>query len=139
MAAMNKHDDRDSQANLVRRLCEAERGSAELSAEVWAALTGAPWRVSTMAPHAMRPIVHGPWVDSEGRHWSGNTAFCLTTDLSAAWEEAERRGLHDINVMRAGRSRYVAEVGDYDIARGADARTPALALCAAILAACSED
>ena len=129
-----------SNNDLIRRLCEASEGSADLSAEVWTALTGAPWRVSSMAPHTRRPIVHSPWVDSEGRHWSGNTATCVTTDISATWEAAESRGYrvhfmtHDLPDGR----RYKAVVRQPYPPRNEgqeSARTPALAICAALLAA----
>ncbi len=50
-------------AALIARLCEASEGSAELSREVREALGGT---------------------------WSANEP-CLTTDLSAAWEEARKK------------------------------------------------
>ena len=69
---MNQHE------SLIRRLCEASEGSAELSAEVWTALTG---------------VEH--YVSKHGNVMRGNTGTermtVLTTNLSAAWEEARKK------------------------------------------------
>ena len=67
-----------SHAALIRRLCEASEGSAELSAEVWTALTGIEHVADTLRVvwRLQRPDSRKP---------------CLTTSLSAAWEEAKAR------------------------------------------------
>ena len=72
-----KHD------HLIRRLCEASEGSAELSAEVWIALAEAKMTDEDRRnPNFMRRLREG--IDLL-------MAPCLTTDLSAAWEEAKAR------------------------------------------------
>jgi hypothetical protein len=95
--------------DLIRRLCEASEGSAELSAEVREALGGT---------------------------WSANEP-CLTTDLWAAWEEAERRR-HGVEVSwwvdPPGYRCVLTYQKNMENNVGV-ARTPALALCAALLAA----
>lgn len=96
--------------SLVPRLCEASEGSADLSREVREALGG---------------------------RWSANEP-CITTSLSAAWEEAERRGLRPSVMARADGCKppYFADVIGASGKQWADfGNTPALALCAALLAA----
>jgi hypothetical protein len=108
---MTKHDD------LIHCLCEASEGSAELSAEVWTALTKGDPKPNNLHAEIMRAV--------------------LTTSLSAAWEEAERRwfflclegptspnGRYDVSITTG--------LKDQHFGNGA---TPALALCAALLAA----
>lgn len=93
-------------AALIARLCEASEGSAELSREVCEALGGT---------------------------WSANEP-CLTTDLSAAWEEAERLGhsvLCTTHWHGEGRRSYTVLLG-LGKATGQD---KSCTLCAAILAA----
>ena len=99
-----KHDD------LIRRLCEASKGSAELSREVREALGG---------------------------NWSANEP-CITTDLSAAWEEAERSGYRiDIQTTALDPTEY--SVFLYQAGKnGAVSATGAClscVICAALLAA----
>lgn len=75
-----KHDD------LIRRLCE---GSAELSAEVWTALTGKPHEARR---HLAIGSVYVAECESpqDGVLWD-DWKDCLTTSLSAAWEEARKK------------------------------------------------
>ena len=69
--------------DLIRRLCEASEGSAELSAEVWVALAEAKMTDEDRRnPNFMRRLREG--IDLL-------MAPCLTTSLSAAWEEAKAR------------------------------------------------
>ena len=72
---MTKHE------SLIRRLCEASEGSAELSAEVWTALQGAQ----------QSPVGSGPLMMQEDGSFR-RVLPCLTTSLSAAWAEAKRKG-----------------------------------------------
>jgi hypothetical protein len=99
-------------AALIARLCEASEGSADLSRQFWVAMG------------AVMPAI----------------SPCVTTSLSAAWDEAEMRGYrvhfmtHDLPDGR----RYKAVVRQPYPPRNEgqeSARTPALALCAALLAA----
>jgi hypothetical protein len=120
-----KHD------NLIRRLCEASEGSAELSVAVCRALTDdSSYEVGGRdGPECGRLVTN----DAGHRWWT--PAPCLTTSISAAWEEAERRGYNEI-ALTLCRGRYYSDVGNDDIARvSGECRTPALALCAALLAA----
>ena len=104
---MNQHE------TLIRRLCEASEGSAELSREVREALGGT---------------------------WSANEP-CLTTDLSAAWAEAERRGYRPQVSRRPEAAswhygcRFLIDKKFDEEARLHVGHTPALALVAALLAA----
>jgi hypothetical protein len=73
--------------DLIRRLCEASEGSAELSAEVWTALTGIEHRLWKHRDGRVAIIYNDPQLcDRLVRRYE-----CLTTDLSAAWEEARRK------------------------------------------------
>jgi hypothetical protein len=73
-----KHDD------LIRRLCEASEGSAELSAEVWTALTGEDHRVARLTTSS--DTIYR-YIEDEPFGW----VPCITTSLSAAWEEARKK------------------------------------------------
>jgi hypothetical protein len=127
-----KHDD------LIRRLCEASEGSAALSAEVWTALTG----VKHKADLWFAEPETGYFQSIGGRYGSFDVrpTVCITTSLSAAWEEAEMRGyrVHFMTQDLPDGRRYKAVVRQPYPPRNEgqeSARTPALALCAAILAA----
>lgn len=140
---MTKH------AALIARLCEASEGSAELSAEVMNALHGttglkAPdfrYEATTVwGPEGSHPAV----VSVAGHPgWEGVSEVpCLTTNLSAAWEEAERRGFYPlIDTLARGDGReyevslFLPDPSDYAPKGVAHARTPALGIAAAILAA----
>ncbi len=119
--------------DLIRRLCEASEGSAELSAEVWTALTGRPFYASE----------DGYCVDSEayGNDYAASDYGghpCLTTSLSAAWEEAEGRGYIPLLCGRDDDSHYTARMYSQDSdssVANENANTAPLALCAALLAA----
>ncbi len=120
-----KHDD------LIRRLCEASEGSAALSAEAWTALTGHP-----------HTVFDGRVMSLEGAIWSDKP--CLTTSLSAAWEEAERRGHRIISLalITYAAPHYTAIVDNLKTRKRMDAigsQTHALSLCAALLAAEEEE
>ena len=111
-------------AALIARLCEASEGSAELSAEVHTALTGTQHSVYELGDGS-RLVVTGT---------NGYTRPCLTTSLSAAWEEAERRGhsvLCTTHWHGEGRRSYTVLLG----LGKATGRDKSCALCAAILAA----
>lgn len=120
--------------SLIRRLCEASEGSAELSAEVWTALTGTKHVVSLDNDTIYE------WVETE--HGSGPLGWvpCLTTSLSAAWEEAERLGHRVINVELCAYAapHYSVILDDLKTRQRRmmiGSQTGALAICAAILAA----
>ena len=112
-------------AALIARLCEASEGSAELSAEVWTARTGEEHRVIDNKIHT---TIYR-YADDEPMGW----VLCLTTSLSAAWEEALPRakslevgfdhGFY-VNMIRSD-GEYITMVG----------KVAACVICAAILAA----
>lgn len=105
-------------AALIARLCEASEGSAELSRECWEALTGEA-HVTNFAGNVGR-VCH-----NDDERWE-ELVPCLTTDLSAAWEEAKVR---DLWVAVFGeKSAWTADVyGGGDGGYSYTARTPALA------------
>ena len=114
--------------DLIRRLCEASEGSAELSREVWEALTG--------KPHADDPAFGLCEVTADNALVTPFLA-CLTTDPQSAWDEAATRThlietrseldplTHLVEFIERG-GRVLASVTGKDIA---------CTLCAAILAA----
>lgn len=122
--------------SLITRLCEASEGSAELSAEVWTALTG--------ERHAFDEDDRMVWNPKFSRASQADIGDKnITCDLSAAWKEAERRGYWEIEVLTNRAEGSVARLWEMRseemLVAKRFAKTPALALCAAILAACSED
>ena len=113
---------------LLDDLRTAAAGSPELSARVWQALTGERYicdgigNIGRLAPN-------GTWYE---------IVPCITTDLSAACEEAERRGyfVSMSGPHNAFERPYRAQVdlSDRDMLI-CDAHTMPLALCAALVAA----
>jgi hypothetical protein len=119
-------------AALIARLCEASEGSAELSAEVWTAVTGNRHVVM------LDDSTIYEWTETENGSGPFGWVPCLTTNLSAAWEEAERRGLRPSVMARAEGCKppYFADVINASGRQwSAFGNTPAIALCAAMLAA----
>jgi hypothetical protein len=128
---MTKHE------ALIRRLCEASEGSAELSVEVWDALTPHTHIAHTHVDHNVfatvaRYVGDGDLMGVE----------CLTISLSAAWEEAERRGYYTlIDTLARGDGReyevslFLPDPSDFAPKGVALAGTPALGIAAALLAA----
>jgi hypothetical protein len=117
-------------AALIARLCEASEGSLSLSIQWWEAMTG---RRPEPAWNSLDPLWY---CDINGA--IERVVPCLTTDLSAAWEEAERRGLRPSVMARAEGCKppYFADViGASGRQWSAFGNAPALALCAAMLAA----
>jgi hypothetical protein len=112
-----KHDD------LIRRLCEASEGSAELSADHAVYQLGDNSRLVLSTDGYARP--------------------CLTTSLSAAWEEAERQDFDvDVETFRNsdGRGRrYSLKLwrgGNYhDTPKHVSGISMPCLVCAALLAA----
>lgn len=129
----------DTTTSLIEKLEGAEVGSRELDAYVWASVNGyelfehdgAGWR------YRMRP-------DDIMRHERTSYISPVTTSLDAALALAERvldqRGPININICLAGSAQVVIDsVGPCGpVMAQVVARTPALALCAAILRAQSE-
>jgi hypothetical protein len=120
-------------AALIARLCEASEGTPELSAEVWTALTGVEHRVARLTTSS--DTIYR-YIEDEPMGW----VPCLTTSLSAAWEEAERRGHRVINVELCAYAapHYSVILDDLKTRQRRmmiGSQTGALALCAAILAA----
>ena len=125
-------------AALIARLCEASEGSAELSREVWEALTGDEYRINSTWFHVER--VRLVEADGGGQFVERMRAPCLTTSLSAAWEEAEMRGHRVINVELCAYAapHYTVILDDLKTRQRRmmiGSQTGALAICAAILAA----
>ena len=126
--------------SLIRRLCEASEGSAELSAEVWTALTGEEYEARQ---HFTAGFMYVAKSDVPAENLLlDDMVPCLTTDLSAAWEEAERRGFYPlIDTLARGDGReyevslFVPDPSDFLPKGVAYARTPALGITAALLAA----
>ena len=123
--------------SLIRRLCEASEGSAELSADVWTALTGVEHRVTRIHTDGPKMIASA---GTPATFWQ-RRRDCITTSLSAAWAEAERRGYYPLidTIARDGRvytvELFLPDPNNVGAKGEAWARTPALALCAALLAA----
>lgn len=82
---MAKHE------SLIARLCEASEGSAELSAEVMSELYGHEYAAVYSADHGEYRVF---LVECRGGNEDTYTLVhsCLTTSLSAAWEETKARG-----------------------------------------------
>jgi hypothetical protein len=116
-------------AALIARLCEASEGSADLSVEVWDALTPHTHIAHTHVDHNVFATVARYVGDGDLMG-----VDCLTTSLSAAWEEAERRGhsvLCTTHWHGEGKRSYTVLLG-LGKATGKD---KSCTLCAAILAA----
>jgi hypothetical protein len=118
-------------AALIARLCEASEGSAELSVAVYRAITGdASYEVGGRdGPECGRLVMN-----SAGHRW-WTPAPCLTTDLSAAWEEAKRKGYMPLLEMLTDGFLVTLWDADVDIVADVNGKHEACTLCAAILAA----
>ena len=116
-----KHDD------LIRRLCEASEGNAELSSKTWEALTGDAHFV-----HHDEDVGFVVMRRGEDTYFS---VPCLTTDLSAAWRAAKARS-KGFSVDTDGKSVSVFLEWDAN-GRLVDmyGKHEACTLCAALLAA----
>lgn len=114
--------------SLIEKLEGADVGSRELDREVWLAC-----RQPEKWGGPINPPGKGVW---EGPHVS----YSLDAALALAERVLDQRGPININICLAGSAQVVIDsVGPCDLVMAqVVARTPALALCAAILRAQSE-